>query len=29
MGPRERPHAARDSCYLVEGLTMALLMLDF
>ena len=24
MGPRQRPHAARDSCYLVEGLTLAL-----
>ena len=22
MGPRQRPHAARDSCYLVEGLTV-------
>ena len=21
MGPRQRFHAARDSCYLVEGLT--------
>ena len=25
MGPRQRPHATRDSCYLVEGLTVALL----
>ena len=24
MGPRQRPHAARDSCYLVEGLTAGL-----
>ena len=24
MGPRQRPHAARDSCYLVEGLTHGL-----
>ena len=24
MGPRQRPHATRDSCYLVEGLTATL-----
>ena len=23
MGPRQRPHAARDSCYLIKGLTLS------